>query len=117
MNCGSNGTVRFNSDGTYTGRTGSDHQLYMEQWEECRIGTRPPQVRGRWIIYEESFLCLWEDIVPGIFACSDDIYDISLDSSGEIITAFTVGEHKLYDEDGNLINVTYETVTCKLTED
>ena len=118
LNCGDRGMRRFNSDGTFTGRTGStDNQLYVEQWTQCGIGTEPPEERGKWVIVDENNLCLWEDIAPGIISCTDAI-TIWLDPSGRIVESLAIdGYVEIYDENNFLISSHDNQVVCRLMKD
>ena len=118
LNCGDRGMIRFNSDGTFTGRTGStDNQLYVEQWTQCGIGTEPPEQRGEWVIVDENNLCLWEDIAPGIIGCTDAI-TIWLDPSGRIVESLAIdGYVEIYDENNFLISSHDDQIVCNLTRD
>ena len=117
LDCGRRGKTRLLPGGVYTALTGSEtHNDYVEYWEQCRTGTQPPNIQGRWVIYEDVALCLWEDIIPSVFACSEDI-ELHENSLGQVV-GFTVdGDVIIYDEDNDQIATSSDYVVCRLTED
>ena len=83
---GSPASIRMHSNGTLTGTIHSSD--YAEAWQYCRVGTRPPNIAGRWVYTYNDELCLRFDALPGEIFCEDFSYPgISCGSSAKIAGA------------------------------
>ncbi len=76
-------TLTLNSNGTFrdTYQSGLFYPDDMrEQWNQCRIGTAPPDIAGHWTIVsisdERLELCFRADVMPFRFLCGPAPHDI-----------------------------------------
>ena len=87
--CDDDSTIKFASDGTFTGIRASrselnDEELYIRNyhedlWRRCGVGTHPSEFAGHWIVSDSgngSELCFRYDTRPGMVVCPELInYD------------------------------------------
>lgn len=71
------GREYYHADGTVTGEVTDTfleelNPLLVAFWNACRVGTRPPELSGNWVVADEA-LCVRFDITPGIIICADII--------------------------------------------
>ena len=79
-------------------------------WRACRVGTRPPEVAGNWVVVDDT-VCIRFDTVPGIVGCGDIISEPDGTSS-------TVGGDLEVIQYGRVVDSSYEEAeTCYLEEE
>ena len=106
----------YNADGTFTGRLADadirteEYDLLLTVWRACRVGTRPPEVAGNWVVVDDT-VCIRFDTAPGIIACGDIISEPDGTSS-------TVGGDLEVIQYGRVVDSSYEEAeTCYLEEE
>ncbi len=81
---GSSSTEIINSDGTFFIDNSSDYPSDLrELWNQCRVGTPPPDAAGHWVAVSENRACVRYDVAPGIVQCSP----FQINQSGEWISS------------------------------
>lgn len=103
----------YHADGTVRGRftdtSTEEYDLLLAFWKACRVGTRPPEVVGNWVVANDS-LCIRFDITPGIIGCVDII------SEPDGNTATTGGNVETI-QYGQVVDSSYEGAdTCYLED-
>ncbi len=88
------GVEVYNSNGTFAGKITDSEvaQWALDFWNVCRVGTRPPDYAGNWIVafYDSTdYICGRFDALPGIVFCrsavlSSDGFSVRLGSGGAI---------------------------------
>ena len=106
----------YNADGTFTGRfadtftRSEEYDLLVTIWRACRIGTRPPEVAGSWVVVDDT-ICIRADTAPGIIGC----IDIFSEPDGR---SFTVGGNLETIQYGRVVDSSYEGAeTCYLEDE
>ena len=59
----------FRVDGSFTSRDKGDFSNRLSIWETCRIGRRPPDNSGQWVITADDRYCQRFDSQPGSVSC------------------------------------------------
>ena len=104
----------YHADGTLTGRftdtSTEEYKLLLAFWRACRVGTRPPEVAGNWVVVDDN-ICIRFDITPGIIACGGII------SEPDGRSATTGGDLEVI-QYGRVIDSDYaESDTCYLEQE
>ena len=116
FDCRDGKIFRLNADGTWTGTVGRyDREEYLDYWNQCKHGPRPPEEEGRWALYEDKY-CETNRIQPGLYACLDGI-ELYFDDSGQLTEINLSGYVDFYDQAGNWLGEEYNANPCQLTED
>lgn len=74
-NCDNGDIIMYYADGTLFGFIGTfrqDYSDFSEVWNACRVGSRPPTLRGRWVVRSDNgMFCQRLDITPGALICRE----------------------------------------------
>ncbi len=93
---GSTNVETYNSDGTFYVPHIEQPAWAAEQWDECRVGTKPPAIAGHWVVRaSDNMLCARFDAIPYSVVCSP--YRINqagqlVASAGDVLVAYENGE-------------------------
>ena len=106
----------YNADGTYTGRLNDaftrteEYDLLLTIWRTCRVGPRPPEVSGNWVVVDDT-ICIRDGAAPGLIGC----VEIFSEPDG---SSFTIGGDLEAIRYGRVVGSSYEEPeTCYLEEE